>query len=572
MIRAAATLACLLSCALLLADDAKPTLPSFDYDAAQAHEIKPHRRTIPVDGVREGFNQLRLTLTVTPAGDVTKAEAGGQPSSLKYWPQLQGEIYQWKFTPFEKDGKPVTAEIEEYIDLVPPERLPKTHVTPPTLRPDSKVSITLRRSGCFGSCPSYTVKVSTEGIFFDGNGYVVASGKHTDSVEAASVRKLAQKFIDADFYSMDPIYRAMVTDNPTYELDISIDGKEWKVQDYVGQWEGMPAVIPELEEEVDTFAHTDWWIAGADGLVHALRGENYNFKTSEAQVILKEAASRGQAKTVQEMLEAGVPLTPLPYMSKTPPMEMTPSIGTVGWLNAASSHPEVLQLLIEAGASKDDQTDKDLALAGAAGSGSLQAVRALISYGASPNADLSKLTITTANGGMTMQGPGSGSILIEAAHSGNPDVIREILRYHPKLELLDHEGQTAMFAVGDYRDSDADGASVECVRLLAEAGANVNARDKSGNTPLHETFLTDVEEELLKLGADVNARNDDGETPIFTTVDDDAIPVFIQHGADLSIRNKKGQTVVEAAKDKGPQRQEALRKAIQEFNQTKPSP
>jgi ankyrin repeat protein len=199
-------------------------------------------------------------------------------------------------------------------------------------------------------------------------------------------------------------------------------------------------------------------------------------------------------------------------------------------------------------------------------------VRALISYGASPNADLSKLTITTANGGMTMQGPGSGSILIEAAHSGNPDVIREILRYHPKLELLDHEGQTAMFAVGDYRDSDADGASVECVRLLAEAGANVNARDKSGNTPLHETFLTDVEEELLKLGADVNARNDDGETPIFTTVDDDAIPVFIQHGADLSIRNKKGQTVVEAAKDKGPQRQEALRKAIQEFNQTKPSP
>ena len=29
-----------------------------------------------------------------------------------------------------------------------------------------------------------------------------------------------------------------------------------------------------------------------------------------------------------------------------------------------------------------------------------------------------------------------------------------------------------------------------------------------GNTPLHETFLTDVEEELLKLGEDVNARNE----------------------------------------------------------------
>ncbi len=91
----------------------------------------------------------------------------------------------------------------------------------------------------------------------------------------------------------------------------------------------------------------------------------------------------------------------------------------------------------------------------------------------------------------------------------------------------------------------------------------MNARDNDGNTPLHETFLTDVEEELLKLGADVNARNKDGETPIFTTVDNDAIPLFIRYGADLAIRNKKGETVIQAAKGKGPLRQEALRKAIE---------
>ena len=108
---------------------------------------------------------------------------------------------------------------------------------------------------------------------------------------------------------------------------------------------------------------------------------------------------------------------------------------------------------------------------------------------------------------------------------------------------------------------------MECVRLLAQAGANVNAHDNEGNTPLHETFLTDVEEELLKLGADVNARNKDGETPIFTTVDNDAIPLFIEHGADLAIRNRKNETVMDAAKGKGPLREEALRKAIQKLNQ-----
>jgi ankyrin repeat protein len=76
---------------------------------------------------------------------------------------------------------------------------------------------------------------------------------------------------------------------------------------------------------------------------------------------------------------------------------------------------------------------------------------------------------------------------------------------------------------------------VACVRLLAQAGANVNSHDNEGNTSLHETFLTDVEEELLKVGADLNARNKDGETPIFTTVDNDAIPLITEHGADLTI-------------------------------------
>ena len=239
----------------------------------------------------------------------------------------------------------------------------------------------------------------------------------------------------------------------------------------------------------------------------------------------------------------------------------------VGWLNAASSHPETLQILIDAAASKDDQSDKDLALVGAARSGSVEAARALIAYGANPNADLSELIVTESGGGMTIEGKGAGSVLIYAAESGNPEMVREILRHRPKLEMRDRKGKTAVFAAGDYRYRDEDGARVECVRLLAKAGADVNARDNDGNTPLHETFLTDVEEELLTLGADVNARNNDGETPIFTTVDDKAIPLFIEHGADLTIRNNKGETVMTAAKRHGPLREEALRRAVQEMNQ-----
>jgi len=168
---------------------------------------------------------------VSPTGDVLDADANGTGATLKFWPQLKDEVYQWKFTPFEESGRAVTARIEEYIDLVPPERLPKTHLAAPLVRPNSKFAITLQRTGCFGSCPSYTVMVTTEGIEFGGGGYVVASGRHTDSIDASDVRKLAKRFVVADFYSMDSSYTANVTDNPTYVVSIAIDGhtKKWRI-------------------------------------------------------------------------------------------------------------------------------------------------------------------------------------------------------------------------------------------------------------------------------------------------------------------------------------------------------
>jgi ankyrin repeat protein len=350
-----------------------------------------------------------------------------------------------------------------------------------------------------------------------------------------------------------------VTDSPTYKLSIDVDGHAKEVTDYVGSWVGMPQVITELEDAVDTLAQTERWIAGETGMVQALRNAKFNFHTHAAQAILKEAARSGNAGTVQALLDAGVPLTPLPVFDPKQRENGPPE--SLGWLQAAIMKPQVLRVLMEAGASSSDQTDKDMALVRAVFFAQVESARALIAYGANPNADLSTLGV---HGGVPNEATEARTILIDAAKSRNPEMVREILRYHPRLEARDAKGRTAIFAAlqSYHHDEDKNRAIAECVRLLAEAGADVNARDNDGNTPLHTTSFLDVAEELLKLGADVNARNNDGETPIFTTGNDDVIVLFIEHGADLTIRNNAGRTVMET-------RQEALRKAMQSVSERK---
>ena len=158
-------------------------------------------------------------------------------------------------------------------------------------------------------------------------------------------------------------------------------------------------------------------------------------------------------------------------------------------------------------------------------------------------------------------------MLISAARSGNPEVVKEILRYGPNLETREQSGKTALFVAGESTRSDEDERRLECVRILAKAGARADVRDRNGNTPLHKSSLLDVDEELLKQGADVNARNHDGETPIFTNTNIQAILLFLQHGADLTVRNKRGETVIEARTGRGSDWDEALREAIAKTKQ-----
>jgi len=96
----------------------------------------------------------------------------------------------------------------------------------------------------------------------------------------------------------------------------------------------------------------------------------------------------------------------------------------------------------------------------------------------------------------------------------------------------------------------------ECVvSFLLQKGASINARSQWGRSPLHFACTLDMAKLLINLGADVNAEDDDGETPIVPIMYSECndkptwLRYMIENGANVNHVDNVGYTPLHRAID-----------------------
>lgn len=172
---------------------------------------------------------------------------------------------------------------------------------------------------------------------------------------------------------------------------------------------------------------------------------------------LIQAAERGDAALVQQLLREGADLNGRDARRRTPIMAAT-----------HANKPAIVKLLIQAGADinlQDEIKDNPFLYAGA--EGLLDVLKLLIDAGADTR-------ITNRFG---------GTALIPAAERGHVEVVQELLtRTDVKIDHVNNLGWTALLEAVILGDGGP--RRTEVVRLLIAAGANVNIADGRGVSPL----------------------------------------------------------------------------------------
>ena len=119
------------------------------------------------------------------------------------------------------------------------------------------LEIRLDRTMCFGSCPDYSLTITSDGkVTFEGRHHTKVIGTKTTTIDQVKMAELALEVKKADFFDLLDEYSARVTDNPTYTLSIRMGGKSKTVTNYATG----PRRLYLLQDRIDQIVNSDQWV------------------------------------------------------------------------------------------------------------------------------------------------------------------------------------------------------------------------------------------------------------------------------------------------------------------------
>jgi ankyrin repeat protein len=146
-----------------------------------------------------------------------------------------------------------------------------------------------------------------------------------------------------------------------------------------------------------------------------------------------------------------------------------------------------------------------------------------------------------------------------AAKYCNSAIVKCLLELGANVKEENTDKQTTLHSVFTRRPNRWSSKDiVECIKVLKDAGAEINAKDKDNNTLLHysvKSFLSDEGKEescqfLIEAGANFSAKNDDGETPLHLAAkecNNVILKCLIKEGANVNVENIYRETPLHCA-------------------------
>lgn len=129
-----------------------------------------------------------------------------------------------------------------YIPQTPPENL-------------TDVEITLERTGCYGTCPIYTVSISGDGtVTYQGERFVKTLGVQTYGIPVDDVEQLVAMVYQKNYFSLNDRYEVGATDLPTVITSVRVGDEIKSVENYGG---AGPAQLHEIEQKIDEVSDSE---------------------------------------------------------------------------------------------------------------------------------------------------------------------------------------------------------------------------------------------------------------------------------------------------------------------------